>query len=534
MVKAVTKIRFLFASKPHRPMKIALAQINPTVGDLEGNVARILSAVKQAAAQAPDLIVFPEMVLAGYPPRDILLDESFPPAALAALADLAEQLTGFPPVLLGSIAPADSSLPNHPNLYNAAWLVQDGRPRLAAAKRLLPAYDVFHEPRWFAPGGFFPPIEIQKQRVGILICEDLWDEGYPIHPAEELKAAGAEIVVCLAASPYRQGVMEQRLFHAKRSGLPIVFVNAVGANDELIFDGRSFALVGEGVTFLPGFEEVVRVVDVRKVETGPPEHKSQITNYQAPIAELAQALTLGLRDFARKNGMKRAVLGLSGGIDSSLAAVLAVNALGAENVLGVAIPSRYTNQKSTQSAQELCEKLGCRFEIVPLEPLHAATEQSLSHLITKSPNHTMENAQARLRMVVLMAYVNQFGGFLLNTSNKTELTVGYSTLYGDLAGTLCPLGDLTKPQVYELARQVGRDVIPPFVFERLPSAELRPEQVDPFDYETFSPQMEALVQANQSDRAMRGAEHKRWQAGIVLKVSEKSFGTGRLMPVTRR
>ncbi len=508
-------------------MKIALAQINPTVGDLEGNVARILAAVKQAAAQAPDLITFPEMVLTGYPPRDILLDDSFPPAAMAALDDLAGRLSGFPPVLLGSLAPADSTLPHHPNLHNAAWLVREGRPQLAAAKRLLPAYDVFHEPRWFVPGGFFPPLEIQKQRVGVLICEDLWDEGYPVHPAGELKAAGAEILVCLAASPYRQGVMEQRLVHAKRSGLPTIFVNAVGANDELIFDGRSFALEGERVAFLPGFEEAVRVVEAQA------NHQLPMTDYQSPIADLAQALTLGIRDFARKNGMKRAVLGLSGGIDSSVAGVLAVQALGADNVLGVAIPSRFTNPQSTQSARELCEKLGCRFEVVALEPLHQAAGQVLR--FSGSPvGAVMENAQARLRMLVLMGYVNQLGGFLLNTSNKTELTVGYSTLYGDLAGTLCPLGDLTKPQVYELARYVGRDVIPPFVLERPPSAELRPEQVDPFDYETFSPQMEALVQANQSDRAMRQAEHKRWQAGIILKVSEKAFGSGRMMPVTRR
>jgi NAD+ synthase (glutamine-hydrolysing) len=524
-------------------MRIALAQINPTVGDLEGNVARILGAVKQAAAQAPDLIVFPEMALTGYPPRDILLDASFPPAALAALDDLASQLTGFPPTLVGSLALSNSTLPNHPNLYNAAWLIRDGRPRLVAAKRLLPAYDVFHEPRWFVPGDFFPPVEIEKQHVGILICEDMWDEGYPIHPAEELKAAGAEILVCLAASPYRQGVMEQRLVHARRvlqitksqnhqiTKFPLVFVNTVGANDELIFDGRSFVTEGEMVEYLPGFEEVVRVVDVRKVETGPSEHDLRITNSQAPIAELAQALTLGIRDFARKNGMKRAVLGLSGGIDSSVAAVLATHALGAENVIGVAIPSRYTNPKSTACARELCEKLGCRFEIVELEPLHCAAETTLGDLLSGTG---AENVQARLRMAVLMGFVNRFGGFLLNTSNKTELTVGYSTLYGDLAGTLCPLGDLTKPQVYALAQHVGRDVIPRFVFERPPSAELRPDQVDPFDYETFSPQMEALVQANQSNRAMRQAEHKRWQAGIVLKVSEKAFGTGRMMPVTRK
>jgi len=527
-------------------MKIALAQINPTVGDLEGNVARILAAVKQAVPQAPDLIVFPEMVLTAYPPRDILLDESFPPAAMAALDDLAEKLTGFPPVLLGSIAFAGTTLPQHPNLYNAAWLIQAGRSQLVAAKRLLPAYDVFHEPRWFVPGGFFPPIEIKKQRVGVLICEDLWDEGYSVHPAAELKAAGAEILVCLAASPYRQGVGEQRLYHARRSGLPTIFVNTVGANDELIFDGRSFVLDGAGevVDELAGFEEQVATFEIRKFDSrysiiGSQQRRFPDTEYRIPnseyrITKLSHALTLGIRDFARKNGMKRAVLGLSGGIDSSVAAVLAVNALGAENVLGVAIPSRYTDPKSTESAKELCKKLGCQFEIVELEPLHKVAETTLGELLGGTG---AENVQARLRMLILMSYVNRFGGFLLNTSNKTELTVGYSTLYGDLAGTLSPLGDLTKPQVYELARYLNtitRDSIPRYVLERPPSAELRPGQVDPFDYEAFSPQMEALVQANQSDRAMRQAEHKRWQAGIILKVSEKAFGTGRMMPVTRK
>ncbi len=514
-------------------MKIALAQINPTVGDLEGNVARILQAVHQSVAQSPNLVVLPEMALTGYPPRDILLDESFSRAAMAALGDLAGRLTRFPPVLLGSLALAKTTLPNHPNLHNAAWLLQDGQPRLAAAKRLLPAYDVFHEPRWFVPGGFFPPIQICGQRAGILICEDLWDEGYPVHPVDELKAAGAEIFICLAASPYRQGIMERRLYHARRCGLPIVFVNAVGANDELIFDGRSFVMQGEEVAFLPGFEEDVQVFEIGHLPLQSTESQSSWDTSH----ELAQALILGIRDFARKNGMMRAVLGLSGGIDSSVAAVLTVKALGADHVLGVAIPSRFTNPLSTQSAETLCEKLGCRFEVVPLESLHAAAEQSLSHLSTQPESHLMENVQARLRMMILMAYVNQFGGFLLNTSNKTELTTGYSTLYGDLAGTLSPLGDLTKPQVYDLAKylnSIEQDTISRYIIERPPSAELRPGQVDPFNYEVFSPQMEALVQANQSNRAMRQAEHKRWQAGIILKVSEKSFGSGRMMPVTRK
>jgi NAD+ synthase (glutamine-hydrolysing) len=246
------------------------------------------------------------------------------------------------------------------------------------------------------------------------------------------------------------------------------------------------------------------------------------------------ALVLGLRDFARKNGMRGAFIGLSGGVDSSVAAVLTVEALGAENVTGVAIPSRYTDPRSTESARQLAERIGIRFETVEMNALHKSAEATLGSLIESGT--TAENIQARLRMLILMSYVNKYGGFLINTSNKTELTVGYGTLYGDLAGTLSPLGDLTKPEVYELARCINSkgEIIPPYILERAPSAELKPGQVDPFDYDVLAPQLEQLVVANQSNPAMRQSEHKRQQFGIILKVSEKSFGSGRLIPVTKK
>jgi len=305
----------------------------------------------------------------------------------------------------------------------------------------------------------------------------------------------------------------------------LVFVNLVGANDELIFDGGSFVLNDER---LKKFEEEIRVVDFSgKIE-------ERIKKKEHQDEEVFHALTLGLRDFARKNGLKHAFIGLSGGIDSSVVAVIAVEALGAANVTGVAIPSRFTDPRSTESARELAEMLGIRLEKVELEKMHIAAEQVLGP--ERSGGVGGENIQARLRMIILMSFVNQQKGFLVNTSNKTELALGYSTLYGDMAGTISPLGDLTKPEVYALARWINseRNVIPTHVMERPPSAELRADQVDPFEYDKISPEIENLVLANQSNAAMRNAEHKRWQMGLVLKVSEKSFGRGRLMPITRK
>jgi NAD+ synthetase len=515
-------------------MRIAVCQVNPTIGDFAGNVAVCLDFARRAASRAVDLILFPEMAIPGYPPRDLLYDDSFVEAALAASADFAARCKGLPPVLFGSLARKPGPPPKNrlaPRLLNVACLAQYGKLSIAAEKRLLPVYDVFYEPRWFTPGSFHPPLEVAGRKLGILICEDLWDEDYDLHPPAELKAAGAEMLACLAASPYRQGIFEKRLEQARRAGLPLVFANLAGANDELIFDGRSFALSGGNLRAGRAFGDDLAVFDL-------PLPEAALSRDETPAAaELAAALTLGIRDFARKNRLERAFLGVSGGVDSAVAAVLAVKALGAENVTGVAIPSRYSDPRSAGSARKLCQTLGCGFELVELESLRQAAEGLLR--FSGSPaGAVLENIQARLRMVLLMAYVNQYGGFLLNTSNKTELALGYSTLYGDLAGSLAPLADLTKPQVYGLARWLNAQGQPPpipaFVLERPPSAELKPGQVDPFDYARLSPQMEALVQADESHPALQASEHKRWQFGIGLKVSERAFGRGRMLPVSKR
>jgi NAD+ synthetase len=510
-------------------VKIALAQINTWVGDLEGNIARIVTAVEAAQKAGAELVVLPEMTIPGYPPRDILFDSSFVEAVTAATHDLAQQVKGSPPVIVGTLWPADFQPPHHPGLYNAAVLLEDGKVRLAAAKQLLPAYDVFHEPRWFRPGPPMPPIEIAGEKVGVLICEDMWDEGYEIHPGAALQAAGATLLVYISASPYRQEVIPNRLYHSRHQGCPLVYLNLCGATDELIFDGRSFALDGDGrvIASLPGFAEAVQVVDLAAAALVE-ETESR------PEADLFEALVLGVRDFARKNGLERAFLGLSGGADSALAAVITAEALGPEQVTGVAIPSRYSDPRSTACARELAERLGMGFEVVEFEPLHRTAETTLDRWL--GDGTTAENIQARLRAMILMALVNAEKGFLINTSNKTELALGYATLYGDMAGSLCPLADLTKPDVYRLARwlQAERDIFPDFILERPPSAELRPYQVDPFDYDVVAPMMEELVLQNQSNGPLRRSEHKRWHMGVILKVSEKAFGTGRLIPITRK
>lgn len=519
-------------------MKIALAQIDTRIGDFAVNRRRIVAAVEEARRQGADLAVLPEMVVTGYPPRDLLLDPGFVDRAIETTEEIARELREGPPVVLGTVARSGQATPGHPGLWNAAALLHGGRVAGLVPKRLLPAYDVFHEPRWFVPGTSSPPLEISGRRLGLLVCEDLWDEGYPVHPPEDLLAAGAEALVVIAASPFRAGALEQRLHHARRAGAPVVFVNAVGANDELIFDGSSFLMGGdrEVTARLPRFAEAVQTVDLVGGGALAPALEGE--------EELFAALVSGVRGFAAKNGLRRLFLGLSGGVDSALVAAIAAEAVGPRRVLALALPSRHTDPRSTDAARELARALGIGFEVVPLDPLHAEARRTLGPLLEQEAGTTDENLQARLRAVVLTAWVNRHGGLLLNTSNKTELSLGYGTLYGDLAGTLSVIGDLTKPEVYAVARWVSenRVAIPPFILDRPPSAELRPDQVDPFDYPVVAPAVESLVrgeslpedpEADRWRRLLHAAEHKRWQHGIVLKVSGKAFGTGRMVPVTR-
>jgi len=508
------------------------------VGALERNAERIVAFAHEARERGAELMVTPELAVTGYPPRDLLFSERFVREAARKTAWIAEHAPRDLRLLVGTLGRGARKL------TNAAALIQGGEVRATRAKRLLPSYSVFFEERWFEPG---PPPE-PLGALGVLLCEDLWDERYDEKPARALRDQGASLLVALNASPYRRGVAQERLRRARRAGGPLVYVNAVGAEDELIFDGGSFALDASGrlLASLPRFQEALEVVDMAGPldsarSAAPSEPRSGRTG--EGIGEIGQALVLGLERFAHRNGCKEALLGLSGGVDSALVLCLACDALGAENVRALAIPSRFNDPRSEESARELARALGARFEVVSLEPLLAAAERSLD----LSGRTTFENVQARLRMTILMADLNRRGGLLLNTSNKTELALGYGTLWGDLAGDLAPIGDLDKSEVYALAR--AREAIPRFILERPPSAELAPAQTDPFDYATVAPLADRLLAGESPDalvregfapalvqdcaRRVRAAEHKRRLAPIVLKVHEDAIGSGRLIPVTQ-
>jgi NAD+ synthase (glutamine-hydrolysing) len=503
-------------------MRLGIVQVNPTVGDLEGNVDRCLDGIKQASVGGAQLIVLPEMAIPGCHPKDILFDSKFITALGEATADLVDLAKGLPPVIVGTIVPQDG----HPSLYNAALLLEDGESKLLATKLHPPNDDVFYESRWFTPGP--PPVvhQIAGKQVGVMVGGELEPANFP---------AETDLIINLAASPYYRGVLEKRWAYVRNFASvdsnqgPVVFANLIGGNDELIFDGRSFVACagGETAVQLEAFKECVKVIDLADLTIGAlPIQLEENTRL------VKEALVLGLRDFAHKNGIRQAFLGLSGGVDSSVVAVLAAEALTPAQVTGVAMPSRHTDTRSTQAAEILAKTLGIHFKVSTIKPLHTAAEIAYPDLFSEGVG--AENVQARLRMLILMGYVNKYGGMLLNTGNKTEATLGYSTLYGDTAGTLCPIADLTKPEVYQLARWINKEseVIPGFVLERDPTAELKPGQVDPFNYDEISPILEQMVRQNRANPAMRAAEHKRTQMGVVLKVSEKAFGSGRMIPIT--
>jgi NAD+ synthase (glutamine-hydrolysing) len=511
-------------------MRIGLAQINPTIGDLEGNVGRCLDAIREASRLGAELVVLPEMAIPGCPPRDILYDPSFVEATQAATRDLAARTTGLVPVVVGTLVPCASQAPHHPGLVNAAVVLAGGEVVATVGKRVLPVHDVYFEPRWFSPGSPSRPLVLAGRKVGLVVHQDLLQAGHPAQPVSELIEAGASLLVCIAASPFWRGGWSARLAAARCVAVPVVVVNACGGNDELVFDGHSFVTDGAGGLWavLPRCAEVVEIVDLEGAA------RDQGAAEVGEEEEVFEAIVLGVRDFVRKNRVARAVVGLSGGIDSSVVAAVATEALGPASVIGVTIPSRFTDPRSTEAACSLAKELGIGFERYDLEPWHQLAEQRLGALMDEGT--VAENVQARLRMVVLMALVNRHRGMLLNTSNKTELALGYGTLYGDLAGSLSPIGDLTKPEVYALARwyRQRRGVIPGFVLERPPTAELRPHQTDPFDYDELAPRVEELVRSSRSNEALRRSEHKRWQAGVILKLSARSFGVGRMIPITRR
>ncbi len=446
-------------------MRVTLAQLNPTIGDTAGNLAQIEHTLAAAAAEAPALVVFPELFLTGYPPHDLLERSWFIRQAQEAVARVLALSAQYPGtgILVG--APLPSEEPVGKGLQNTALLIQDGRLLYRQNKSLLPTYDVFDEARYFDPARQVGVVPFKDEVLGISICEDAWNapelwlrQPYGSDPIATLAAAGATVMINISASPFWAGKEEIRYRllhnHARKYGLPFIFVNQVGANDELIFDGRSLFLDRQGlpVEVFPAFRE-----HVRTVETGTVSRQASYTP-QGHIEAIYEALLLGIRDYTRKTGFRQVVIGLSGGIDSAVTCCLAAAALGRENVLGVTMPSHYSSEGSISDSQQLAENLKIRCPVIPIAEVHAAYLKVLTPFFDgRPPDVTEENIQARIRGNYLMALSNKFGYLVLTTGNKSELAVGYCTLYGDMSGGLAVIADVPKTMVYELARYINRE-----------------------------------------------------------------------------
>jgi len=572
-------------------MLVALAQMNAVIGDFDGNSERILSFARRAkntvkaggGGGRADLVVFPELALCGYPPMDLLDQDSFVELCLAALRRLQREL---PPEIAVAVSYVDRNRTGQGRpLVSAVAVILGGSIVFTQAKTLLPTYDVFDEARYFEPARERRVFEFGGRRIGFAICEDIWWEEppapgfrYPVDPVKDLFDAGADLLVVPSSSPFHAGKLELRLRlaenAAREGGAPLLYCNSVGANDSLVFDGRSFAVDASGrLAALAGWEEELLLVDVGELSAGKPEpplsrSRAAAAADPARVAaerwdEIERALVLGIRDYMRKCGFSKACLGLSGGIDSALVAVLAARAIGPENLTCITMPSRYSSEGSVSDSEALCARLGIRLENLPIEAPHAAYLGLLEpHFAGQSEGLAEENLQARIRGCILMAWSNKFGQLLLTTGNKSELAAGYCTLYGDMCGALAPIGDLFKTEVYGLSRAINAaalaagepPVIPVATIDKPPSAELKPNQTDQDSlppYELLDAILELYIVKNlgAAEIVARGfepdlverivalvarSEYKRRQAAPVIKVSPRAFGTGRRIPIARR
>ena len=539
-------------------MKIGFAQINPTVGDLNGNFEKIAGAYERLAAAGAELVLTPELAITGYPPQDLVFKSQFVPQNLEVLDKLQTRLRGAA-LLVGFV---ERNQGRGKPFHNAAALLQLGAPISKTYKSLLPTYDVFDEDRYFEPARNVAPLMLGDKKIGVTICEDIWTEHYlprpfyDIEPVRALVEQGAEIILNLSASPFslnKPAIRREMVSALARAhNRPICYCNAVGGNDQLVFDGNSIAVNSGGqlIAQLPGFRTAEEVIDTDT--TGPIDLKESERS-----AELSPALSLGVRDYLDKCGFKSAVLGLSGGIDSAVVAAIAVDALGAENVVGVSMPSPYSSQGSIDDALALAKNLGIKCLQIPIANAFAAFKAQFAEIFAGLPEDTTEeNMQARLRGMILMSLSNKFGHIVLSTGNKSELAVGYCTIYGDMAGGLAVISDVPKTMVFELARWMNREreIIPRSTIEKPPSAELKPDQKDQDTlppYDVLDEILRLYVEENLSardiithgfdEKTVRWVqrrvdinEYKREQAAPGIKVTSRAFGVGRRMPIAQR
>ncbi|MEG3840501.1 NAD+ synthase [Microcoleus sp. herbarium14] len=583
-------------------MKIAIAQLNPTIGDIFGNSHLILEASKKATVEGANLLLTPELSLIGYPPRDLLIDPSFIAAAGAQLQQLAQALPPELAVVVGTALPnANAVKVGGKSLFNSAVLLQNGAVKQVFHKRLLPTYDVFDEDRYFEPGENSNYLTLGELKIGVTICEDLWNNeefwgkrSYAGDPVSDLAKLGVDLVVNLSASPYsvgKRGVRSAMLQHsATRCGIPIVYANQVGGNDDIIFDGSSFAVNRKGdlIQVLAAFETDFGVLEydaakqdlvARNLQKAAEIETAPLSFYPAePDAEIWAALVLGVRDYVRKCGFSKVVLGLSGGIDSALVAAIASCAIGPENVLGVLMPSPYSSDHSVNDALELARNLGIAIEMLSIGDLMKTYDRTLADLFVNTTfGIAEENIQSRIRGNLLMAISNKFGHLLLSTGNKSEMSVGYCTLYGDMNGGLAVISDVPKTRVYSLCQwlnsggyvgavspcppspypppspPLGKEIIPVNIISKAPSAELKPGQVDQDSlpaYDVLDDILQRLIEQHESAEQIVTAGHdeavvkrvvklvmqsefKRRQAAPGLKISDRAFGTGWRMPIAK-
>ncbi|MDB4060991.1 NAD+ synthase [Vicingaceae bacterium] len=536
-------------------MKIALAQLNYHIGNFEANEAKILTNLQKAKAENVDLVVFSELAVCGYPPRDFLEFENFILLCLNSIERIAKECVGIAAIVGG---PSWNTLKSGKKLFNTAFFLSEGKVTSKHNKQLLPTYDVFDEYRYFEPAHEVQCIEYLGEKIALTICEDLWNiegkEIYPSSPMEKLHLESPDFMINIAASPFAMSQTSSRdevlKWNTKKYNLPVFYVNHVGAQTELIFDGGSCVYNKQGniVSQLPFFEEYFSIFDTKDLKVK--ENRTALSKYE----KMEAAIVLGIKDYFKKLNFKTATLGLSGGIDSALTLTLAVKALGKKNVSPILMPSQFSSDHSISDSTALCKNLGCNYQTIEIEKIYKSFDKELTDLFKGTEfGIAEENIQSRVRGTLLMAQTNKFGSILLNTSNKSELAVGYGTLYGDMAGGLSVIGDVYKTEVFELCRYINREseIIPNNIIIKPPSAELRPDQFDSDslpDYDCLDTILFEYIENRQSPanliekgfdetlvrrilKLVNINEYKRHQTPPILRVSSKAFGMGRRMPI---